>query len=140
LHFKQITAADITVFVQRQAALVTSKRAQLVVTALRSFLRYLFLRGMVAIDLAMCVPTIATWSLSNVPRFLAGEQIQKILASCDKETGIGKRDRSFASRFRAGGATRQSQHRSRSFRTNFFLEKSSVSRMSFRTCCRCCSR
>jgi site-specific recombinase XerD len=92
VHCQQITAADITAFVQRQAALVTSKRAQLVVTALRSFLRYLFLRGIVAIDLATCVPTIATWSLSNVPRFLAGEQIQKILASCDKETGIGKRD------------------------------------------------
>jgi site-specific recombinase XerD len=92
LHFQQITAADITAFVQRQATVVTSKRAPLVVTALRSFLRYLFHRGIVAIDLATCVPTIATWSLSNVPRFLAGEQIQKILGSCDKETAIGKRD------------------------------------------------
>ena len=43
VHFQQITAADITAFVQRQATLVTSKRAPLVVTALRSFLRYLFL-------------------------------------------------------------------------------------------------
>ena len=92
LHFQQITAADITAFVQRQATLVTSKRAPLVVTALRSFLRYLFLRGIVAIDFATCVPTIATWSLSKVPRFLAGGQIQKILASCDREIGIGKRD------------------------------------------------
>ena len=92
VHCQQITAADITAFVQRQATLVTSKRAPLVVTALRSFLRYLFLRGIVAIDLATCVPTIATWSLSNVPRFLAGEQIQKILGSCDKETAMGKRD------------------------------------------------
>ena len=92
LHFQRITAADITAFVQRQASLVTSKRAPLVVTALRSFLRYLFVRGIVATDLATCVPTIATWSLSNVPRFLAREQIQKILASCDKETAIGKRD------------------------------------------------
>src|ERR1035438_1687651 len=54
LHFQRITAADITAFVQRQATLVTSKRAPLVVTALRSFLRYLFLRGIVAIDLATC--------------------------------------------------------------------------------------
>lgn len=89
---QQITAADITVFVQRQAALVTSKRAPLVVTALRSFLRYLFHRGIVAVDLATCVPTIATWSLSKVPRFLATEQIQKILGSCDTGTAIGKRD------------------------------------------------
>jgi site-specific recombinase XerD len=89
---QEITASDVTAFVQRQATLVTSKRAPLVVTALRSFLRYLFLRGIVAVDLATCVPTIATWSLSKVPRFLAGEQIQKILDSCDKETAIGKRD------------------------------------------------
>jgi site-specific recombinase XerD len=92
LHFQRITAADIIAFVQRQAALVTSRRAPLVVTALRSFLRYLFLQGIVAIDLAPCVPTIATWSLSDVPRFLAGEQIQKILSACDKETAVGKRD------------------------------------------------
>jgi site-specific recombinase XerD len=92
VHCQQITAADITAFVQRQATLVTSKRAPLVVTALRSFLRYLFYRGIVAVDLATCVPTIATWALSKVPRFLAREQIQKILGSCDKQTAIGKRD------------------------------------------------
>jgi site-specific recombinase XerD len=97
LHLQRVTAADVTSFVQRQATLVTSKRAPLVVTALRSFLRYLFLRGIVANDLATCVPTIATWSLSNVPRSLAGEQIQKILASCDKATAIGKRDSPFCS-------------------------------------------
>lgn len=91
-HCQEITASDVTAFVQRQATLVKSKRAPLVVTALRSFLRYLFVRGIVAVDLATCVPTIATWSLSKMPRFLAGEQIQKILASCDKETAIGKRD------------------------------------------------
>src|SRR6266567_2665177 len=92
VHCQQITAGEITAFVQQQATLVTSKRAPLVVTALRSFLRYLFHRSIVATDLAACVPTIATWSLSNVPRFLPGEQIQKILDSCDKETAIGKRD------------------------------------------------
>ena len=54
---QQIAAADITAFVQRQATMVTSRRAPLVVTALRSFLRYLFHRGIVAIDLATCVHT-----------------------------------------------------------------------------------
>jgi site-specific recombinase XerD len=91
LHCQRISAADITAFVQRQATLVTSKRAPLVVTALRSFLRYLFHHGFVAVDLATCVPTIATWSLSKLPRFLAEEQVQKVLDSCDK-TAIGRRD------------------------------------------------
>jgi site-specific recombinase XerD len=92
VSWRKITAGNITAFVQRQATLITSKRAPLVVTALRSFLRYLFHRGLVAADLAGCVPTIATWSLSKVPRFLPEEQIQKILDSCDTETAIGKRD------------------------------------------------
>jgi site-specific recombinase XerD len=92
VHGHKITPGDITAFVQRQARLVTSKRAPLVVTALRSFLHYLFDRGMVAIDLATCVPTIATWSLSGVPKFLPAEQIRKILDSCNRQTAIGKRD------------------------------------------------
>ena len=92
VDFHQITAGDVTAFVQRQASLITSKRATLVVTALRSFLRYLFHSGIAATDLSACVPAIATWSLSQVPRFLSGEQIQKILDCCDRETAIGKRD------------------------------------------------
>ena len=92
MSWRKITPGNITAFVQRQATSVTSKRAPLVVTALRSFLRYLFHRGLVAVDLAACVPTIATWSLSKVPRFLPEEQIQKILDFCDTETAIGKRD------------------------------------------------
>jgi site-specific recombinase XerD len=92
VDWQQITAGEITAFVARQAAVITSKRAPLVVTSLRSFLRYLFDRGIVATNLATCVPTIATWSLSHVPRFLPAEQIQKILDSCDRETGIGKRN------------------------------------------------
>lgn len=92
VHCHKITAGDVAAFVQRQATLVTSKRAPLVVTALRSFLRYLFHLGILAIDLATCVPTIATWSLSKVPKFLPEEQIQKILDACDRGTVIGKRD------------------------------------------------
>jgi site-specific recombinase XerD len=92
VHCQQITAGDIAGFVQRQASVVTSKRASLVVTALRSFLRHLLQRGAIHTDLAACVPTIATWSLSQVPRFLSSEQIQSVLDSCDRETVVGKRD------------------------------------------------
>jgi site-specific recombinase XerC len=92
LQWRQISATDIAAFVQGRAAVVTSKRATVVVSALRCFLHYLFHRGLTKLDLAGCVPTIATWSLSNVPRWLSGEQIQKVLDSCDKTTTIGKRD------------------------------------------------
>src|SRR5262249_21405849 len=71
---------------------ITTKHAPMVVSALRSFLRHLLYRGAIDTDLAACVPTIATWSLSTVPKFLPAEQIQHVLDCCDRDTAIGKRD------------------------------------------------
>jgi site-specific recombinase XerD len=90
--FRQISAGDIARFVQYQAEHITSKDAPTVVTALRSFLRHLLHRGAIITDLAACVPTIATWSLSKVPKFLPAEQIQRVLDSCDRDTAGGKRN------------------------------------------------
>ena len=90
--FHQISPADIAKFVRRQAERITTKDAATVVTALRSFLRHLLHRGAIDTDLAACVPTIATWSLSKVPKFLPAEQIQRVLDSCDRSTPIGKRN------------------------------------------------
>lgn len=90
--FHQISASDIAGFVQRQAEHITTKHAPTVVTALRSFLRHLLYCGAINTNLAACVPTIATWSLSNVPRFLPADQIQLVLDSCDRDTANGKRN------------------------------------------------
>lgn len=92
LDFRRIAASDIAGFVQRQADRITTKHAGTVVTALRSFLRYLLQRGAIDRDLAACVPTIATWSLSTVPKFLPAEQIQRVVDACNRDTARGKRD------------------------------------------------
>jgi site-specific recombinase XerD len=68
------------------------KRAGLMGTALRTFLRYLQLRGEIAIDLAACVPTVANWRLSTLPKFLEPYQVQCILNHCDRHTPQGQRD------------------------------------------------
>jgi len=90
--FRQISANDIAEFIQRQAERITTKSAPTVVTALRSFLRHLLYRGAIDTDLARCVPTIATWSLSNVPKYLPADQIQRVVDACDRDTAAGKRD------------------------------------------------
>ncbi len=92
LDCHRISASDIAGFVQRQAVRITTKHAGTVVTALRSFLRYLLYRGAIDRDLAACVPPIATWSLSSVPKFLPAEQIQRVVDGCDRDTARGKRD------------------------------------------------
>ena len=90
--FHRIAASDIADFIRCQADRITTKRAATVVTALRSFLRHLLHRGAITTNLAACVPTIATWKLSTVPKFLPADQIQQVLDACDRDTAVGKRN------------------------------------------------
>jgi hypothetical protein len=53
----------------RHAQRMSPVRTSLMVTALRSFFRYLRHRGVMSKDLAGCVPAVPKWSLSTVPRF-----------------------------------------------------------------------
>jgi site-specific recombinase XerD len=88
----KLRAVDVTGFVQRRAATIHSKRVQLMTTALRSFLRFARYRGAIDKDLAACVPAVANWKLSTIPRALPAEQVQRVLASIDRNTAIGRRD------------------------------------------------
>jgi integrase/recombinase XerD len=66
--------------------------AQLVATALRSFLRFLFLRGETAVDLALAVPSVRRWRKATVHSYLRPEDVGQLLAACDKATASGRRD------------------------------------------------
>lgn len=87
-----LSAADVTGFVQRRAASIHSKRVQLMTTALRSFLRFARYRGDLSTDLAACVPSVANWSQSTLPRALPPGQAELLLASCNRRTAVGRRD------------------------------------------------
>lgn len=60
--------------------------------ALRSFLRFLHARGLVAFPLADVVPAVASWKLSGLPRGLSVDQVQALLNACDRSTAVGRRD------------------------------------------------
>jgi site-specific recombinase XerD len=62
------------------------------VAATRSFLRYLYYRGLVATDLSLAVPKVAGWSLSTLPKHLAAEQVRQVLRHCDRSTPLGRRN------------------------------------------------
>lgn len=91
-NFRVLCALDITRFVVRQARRLSPLRGKLIVTALRSFFRYLRHRGAISKDLAGCVPTVLNWSFSTLPRFLAAHDVERILAGCDRETSNGRRN------------------------------------------------
>jgi site-specific recombinase XerD len=87
-----LKAGDIVRFVQQQAPHLHLKRAKLMTTALRSFLRYARYRGDVALDLAAAVPIVANWSMPSIPRAIPSNQVRQLLASIDRRSAIGRRD------------------------------------------------
>ena len=88
----RLSACDVVRFVQRQVPHLHLKRAKLLTSALRSFLRYARYRGEVTLDLAAAVPVVANWSMPSIPRAIGSGQVRQLLASIDRCTAIGRRD------------------------------------------------
>jgi len=92
LNLALLRAPDVTGFVMRHAHQLSPLRAGLMVTALRSFFRYLRHRGAIATDLAGCVPPVPNWSLSTLPRFLPAAAVERLLKRSDRKTAVGRRN------------------------------------------------
>lgn len=92
LHLDRLRAQDLHGFVVREIQRVGRTHGRNTVTALRSFMRFLLMRGAVHIDLACTLPGVATWRLSHLPQSLRPEQVEQLLASCDLGSSSGKRD------------------------------------------------
>lgn len=70
----------------------SSEWSRLLATALRSFLRFLYVRGETAIDLSLSVPTVRRWRQASVPTFLSLEEVESVLSATDRSTPPGRRD------------------------------------------------
>ena len=92
IRFEKLCPEDINTFILRYAQTVKRSTAKLMVTSLRSFLRYLRLRGIINTDLAAVVPTVSNWRLTEIPKSLEPQQIERLLKSCDQNTKVGQRD------------------------------------------------
>jgi integrase/recombinase XerD len=92
LELSRLNTADVTNFVVRQSRKVSVNRTKYVVTAMRSVLRFLFLRGELANDLACVIPRIGGWRQAPLPKGLASQQVRRLLRSCDRRTHLGRRD------------------------------------------------
>jgi integrase/recombinase XerD len=89
----RLRAVDVLQFVRRIAGQLKNKRVLLMTTALRSFLRFARYRGEITLDLAACVPSVASWSLSTLPRSLPPAQVEQVLANVhQRSTAVGRRD------------------------------------------------
>lgn len=89
---RKITPADLDAFLMRRSKSMNPRAMQSVTTALRSFLRYLYLNGHIHRDLAASVVSPSRYRADLRPKYLPWRRIEELLASVDRTTPTGKRD------------------------------------------------
>jgi site-specific recombinase XerD len=94
LELDCLSAADVSAFVVAECRRGRSRGAwaSVLVTGLRSLLRFLFLEGHTTSQLASAVPPVTTWSGTLLPRTLSADVVAALLGSCDQRTIEGRRD------------------------------------------------
>jgi site-specific recombinase XerD len=92
VKLSKLRAKDVIRFVRRQAPRLHLKRAKLLTTALRSFLRYGCYLGEIRADLVRAVPCVANWSMPQIPRAITPDQVRRVLTHIDRTTAVGRRD------------------------------------------------
>ena len=92
INLAALTAAEVVESVQLFASSVSRKRAKVMTSALRSFLRYAQYQNLIQSNLAACVPCVADWSVASIPKALPIKHVKRVLASCNRKNAIGRRD------------------------------------------------
>lgn len=93
VRLDRLGAAQVTAFVVEQCGRRSVGMAKILVTALRSLLRFLLLDGLIGQELAAAVPAVAGWRDSGLPKAIGAAQVSALLACCDGRGGVGRRDR-----------------------------------------------
>jgi integrase/recombinase XerD len=89
---RALRASDIQAFILRQVGMGSRSAAKLMVTALRSFSRFLRFRGVIDADLAAGVPPVANWRMTALAKSISADEVRLVLGTCDRRTAKGRRD------------------------------------------------
>jgi integrase/recombinase XerD len=80
---RNYSAETLRNFVAARARPHGISRANSIVGAVRSFIRYLGITGRCSPGMENAIPTFASWQLSSVPRFLSGDEVERVISSCN---------------------------------------------------------
>jgi integrase/recombinase XerD len=89
----ELNARSLRQFVETQNRTGEWAAAKRCTTALRMFLRFLIAEGRCRAGLLGAIPVLPHWRLTSLPRYLPSDDVERIIASCDKSSPMGKRDR-----------------------------------------------
>ena len=92
LRLDRLAPADVSMFLARECANRSVSGTRDLVSALRSFLRYLHLAGRIEAPLVWALPSVADLRDRTLPRGLEPAAVKRLLASCDRRRLVGRRD------------------------------------------------
>ncbi len=78
--------------VRAASVLMPAPSLRCMVTALRSFLRFLYVTGRVSVALVTAVPALKAWPRTALPSAIPAAEARRLVTSCDTTTGRGRRD------------------------------------------------
>jgi site-specific recombinase XerD len=87
-----ITPGDVTSAVLAEASGLSAASGQYLACALRSFLRYCHMRGLITADVSAAALGVIVRRASMLPRGLEPGQVAALLAACDRDEPAGRRD------------------------------------------------
>jgi integrase/recombinase XerD len=87
-----LSAATVSSFVTAECSRRSPGSASSTTTGMRAFLRFLFLEGITPVPLSAAVPSPAMWGLAGLPRSVPSSQAADLLAACDRQSVVGRRD------------------------------------------------
>ena len=91
-ELRTLTARDATAAVRAESATRSVGSVQFFVAALRAFLRFCHLEGLVEADLSAAALAMTGRRRSSLPGGISGPDAAALLRSCDRRRAVGRRD------------------------------------------------
>ncbi len=88
----RLGAGEVSAFLVRECARVSIGSAKGRVAELRALLRFLHLRGALAISLADALPPVAGWRETGLPNTITRAEVERLVAGCNRSRLDGLRD------------------------------------------------
>jgi site-specific recombinase XerD len=92
-RWRQLDAKAVRSYVVDRRKTTTPARMLMLVRALRMFVRFLVATSRCPSHLERAVPSVPHWRLATLPRYLAADDVDRVLAGCTAATLVGTRDR-----------------------------------------------
>jgi site-specific recombinase XerD len=92
VNLSRLTPKNVIQYLSKRAFRLKPQSAKVLASSLRSYFRFLRLRGKCEESLILAVPAPSSYKLASLPRVLTDGEVNRLLAVFDRRTASGRRD------------------------------------------------